>query len=98
MDDKLPMKTAKFTSLENLYVYGSGLTVDYEEYSKLIVDLFWLQLGVQAVVECHPLAGGYLLTRKMCLSAVTSQSSKGHPANLQALDLAISGGQLSSSQ
>ena len=22
MDDKLPAKTAKFTSLENLYVYG----------------------------------------------------------------------------
>ena len=25
MDDKLPAKTAKFTSLENLYVYGINL-------------------------------------------------------------------------
>ena len=68
-------------------------------------------------IECHTLARVYLLTRKMCLSAVTSwlhvsfsllhsaidylrgaQSSKGRPANLQALDLATSEGQLSSSQ
>ena len=25
MDDKLPTKTAKFMSLENLYVYGSSV-------------------------------------------------------------------------
>ena len=27
MDDKLPAKTAKFTSLKNLYVYGICYTV-----------------------------------------------------------------------
>ena len=36
MDDKLPAKTAKFTSLENLYVYGicysiNGIMFDYRD-------------------------------------------------------------------
>ena len=39
MDDKLPAKTAKFTSLENLYIYGSG----YPGY--VVIGGFWEPYG-----------------------------------------------------
>ena len=32
MDDKLPTKTAKFTSLENLYVYGIASFVGHDSW------------------------------------------------------------------
>ena len=37
----------------------SWLTIDYGEYSKLTVDLFfdpWIKIVVRSIVECHPIA------------------------------------------
>ena len=36
MGDKLPMKTAKFTSLKNLYVYGMQFAIQIIMYNIII--------------------------------------------------------------
>ena len=38
MDDKLTAKTAKFTSLENLYLYGISVYMHCLNYSVIIIN------------------------------------------------------------
>ena len=55
MDDKLTAKTAKFTSLENLYVYGSSFVALVFHSLNRYCEKKWGSADLDTIVKLQPI-------------------------------------------